>query len=79
MTVTAKYMKYRTITVNGGTVNNETTITDALREQNVEIKAEYDPEEQVFDHWEADGPDGWALTEEQKGAESFTSRCPRAM
>lgn len=77
MTVTAKYMKYRTITVNGGTVNNETTITDALREQNVEIKAEYDPEEQVFDHWEADGPDGWALTEEQKGAESFTLKVPK--
>ena len=77
VTVTAKYMKYRTITVNGGTVNNETTITDALREQNVEIKAEYDPEEQVFDHWEADGPDGWALTEEQKGAESFTLKVPK--
>ena len=77
VTVTAKYMKYRTITVNGGTVNDKTTITDALREQNVEIKAEYDPEEQVFDQWEAEGPDGWALTEEQKGAESFTLKVPK--
>lgn len=77
VTVTAKYMKYRTITVNGGTVNDKTTITDALREQNVEIKAEYDPEEQVFDHWEAEGPDGWALTEEQKHAESFTLKVPK--
>ena len=77
VTVTAKYMKYRTITVNGGTVNDETTITDALREQNVKIKAVYDPEEQVFDHWEAEGPDGWALTEEQKGAESFTLKVPK--
>ena len=77
VTVTAKYMKYRTITVNGGTVNGETTITDALREQEVEIKAVYDPEEQVFDHWEAEGPDGWALTDEQKGAESFTLTVPK--
>lgn len=77
VTVTAKYMKYRTITVNGGTVNGATTITDALREQEVEIKAVYDPEEQVFDHWEAEGPDGWALTEEQKGAESFTLKVPK--
>lgn len=77
VTVTAKYMKYRTITVNGGTVNDKTTITDALREQNVEIKAVYDPEEQVFDHWEAEGPDGWALTDEQKGAESFTLKVPK--
>lgn len=77
VTVTAKYMKYRTITVNGGTVNDKTTITDALREQEVEIKAVYDPEEQVFDHWEAKGPDGWALTEEQKGAESFTLKVPK--
>lgn len=77
VTVTAKYMKYRTITVNGGTVNGDTTITDALREQEVKIKAVYDPEEQVFDHWEAEGPDGWALTEEQKGAESFTLKVPK--
>ena len=77
VTVTAKYMKYRTITVNGGTVNDKTTITDALREQEVVIKAVYDPEEQVFDHWEAEGPDGWALTEEQKGAESFTLKVPK--
>ena len=77
VTVTAKYMKYRTITVNGGTVNDKTTITDALREQNVEIKAEYDPEEQVFDHWEAEGPDGWALTDEQKHAEGFTLTVPK--
>lgn len=77
VTVTAKYMKYRTITVIGGTVNGATTITDALREQNVEIKAVYDPEEQVFDHWEAEGPDGWALTEEQKGAESFNLKVPK--
>lgn len=77
VTVTAKYMKYRTITVNGGTVNGDTTITDALREQAVKIKAVYDPEEQVFDHWEAEGPDGWALTEEQKGAESFTLKVPK--
>ena len=77
VTVTAKYMKYRTITVNGGTVNGDTTITDALREQEVEIKAVYDPEEQVFDHWEAEGPDGWALTEEQKGAEGFTLTVPK--
>ena len=77
VTVTAKYMKYRTITVNGGTVNGDTTITDALREQEVEIKAVYDPEEQVFDHWEAEGPDGWALTEEQKGAESFDLKVPK--
>ena len=77
VTVTAKYMKYRTITVNDGTVNGKTTITDALREQEVEIKAVYDPEEQVFDHWEAEGPDGWALTEEQKGAESFTLTVPK--
>lgn len=77
VTVTAKYMKYRTITVNGGTVNDKTTITDALRKQEVEIKAVYDPEEQVFDHWEAEGPDGWALTEEQKGADSFTLKVPK--
>ena len=77
VTVTAKYMKYRTITVIGGTVNGATTITDALREQEVEIKAVYDPEEKVFDHWEAEGPDGWALTEEQKGAESFTLKVPK--
>ena len=77
VTVTAKYMKYRTITVNGGTVNDKTTITDALREQNVEIKAEYDPEKQVFDQWEAEGPDGWALTEAQKHAESFTLTVPK--
>ena len=77
VTVTAKYMKYRTITVNGGTVNGKTTITDALREQEVEIKAVYDPEEQVFDHWEAEGPDGWALTGEQKGAESFNLKVPK--
>ena len=77
VTVTAKYMKYRTITVNGGTVNGKTTITDALREQEVEIKAVYDPEKQVFDHWEAEGPDGWALTDEQKGAESFTLTVPK--
>ena len=77
VTVTAKYMKYRTITVNDGTVNGKTTITDALREQEVEIKAVYDPEEQVFDHWEAKGPDGWALTEEQKGAESFNLKVPK--
>ena len=77
VTITANYRRYRTITVNGGTVNGKTTITDALREQNVEIKAEYDPEEQVFDHWEAEGPDGWALTEEQKGAESFTLKVPK--
>lgn len=77
VTVTAKYMKYRTITVIGGTVNGATTITDALREQEVEIKAVYDPEEQVFDHWEAEGPDGWALTNEQKGAESFNLKVPK--
>ena len=77
VTVTAKYMKYRTITVNDGTVNGKTTITDALREQEVEIKAEYDPEKQVFDHWEAEGPDGWALTEEQKYAEGFTLTVPK--
>ena len=77
VTVTAKYMKYRTITVNDGTVNGKTTITDALREQEVEIKAVYDPEEQVFDHWEAEGPDGWALTDEQKDAESFTLTVPK--
>ena len=77
VTITANYRRYRTITVNGGTVNGETTITDALREQEVEIKAVYDPEEQVFDHWEAEGPDGWALTEEQKGAESFTLKVPK--
>ena len=77
VTITANYRRYRTITVNGGTVNDKTTITDALREQNVEIKAVYDPEEQVFDHWEAEGPDGWALTEEQKGAESFTLKVPK--
>ena len=77
VTVTAKYMKYRTITVNDGTVNGKTTITDALREQEVEIKAVYDPEKQVFDHWEAEGPDGWALTKEQKGSESFTLTVPK--
>ena len=77
VTITANYRRYRTITVNGGTVNGETTITDALREQEVEIKAVYDPEEQVFDHWEAEGPDGWALTEEQKGAESFNLKVPK--
>lgn len=77
VTITANYRRYRTITVNGGTVNGETTITDALREQEVEIKAVYDPEEQVFDHWEAEGPDGWALTEEQKGAEGFTLTVPK--
>ena len=77
VTITANYRRYRTITVNDGTVNGKTTITDALREQEVEIKAVYDPEEQVFDHWEAEGPDGWALTAEQKGAESFTLTVPK--
>lgn len=77
VTLEAVQMKYRTITVNGGTVNGETTITDALREQEVKIKAVYDPEEQVFDHWEAEGPDGWALTEKQKGSESFTLTVPK--
>ena len=77
VTITANYRRYRTITVNGGTVNDKTTITDALREQEVEIKAVYDPEEQVFDHWEAEGPDGWTLTEKQKGAESFTLKVPK--
>ena len=77
VTITANYRRYRTITVNDGTVNGKTTITDALREQEVEIEAVYDPEEQVFDHWEAEGPDGWALTEEQKGAESFTLTVPK--
>lgn len=77
VTITANYRRYRTITVNGGTVDGEPVITDALREQNVEIKAEYDPEEQVFDHWEAEGPDGWALTEKQKGAEGFTLTVPK--
>ena len=77
VTITANYRRYRTITVNDGTVNGVTTITDALREQEVEIKAVYDPEEQVFDHWEAEGPDGWALTEKQKGSESFTLTVPK--
>ena len=77
VTITANYRRYRTITVNGGTVNGKTTITDALREQEVEIKAVYDPEEQVFDHWEAEGPDGWALNEEQKGSESFNLKVPK--
>ena len=77
VTLEAVQMKYRTITVNDGTVNGKTTITDALREQEVKIKAVYDPEEQVFDHWEAEGPDGWALTDEQKGAESFTLTVPK--
>lgn len=77
VTITANYRRYRTITVNGGTVDGEPVITDALREQEVKIKAVYDPEEQVFDHWEAKGPDGWALTEEQKGAESFTLKVPK--
>ena len=77
VTITANYRRYRTITVNGGTVDGKPVITDALREQEVKIKAVYDPEEQVFDHWEAKGPDGWALTEEQKGAESFTLKVPK--
>lgn len=77
VTITANYRRYRTITVIGGTVNGATTITDALREQEVKIKAVYDPEEQVFDHWEAEGPDGWALTDEQKDAESFTLTVPK--
>ena len=77
VTITANYRRYRTITVIGGTVNGATTITDALREQEVEIKAVYDPEEQVFDHWEAKGPDGWTLTDEQKGADSFTLTVPK--
>ena len=77
VTITANYRRYRTITVKGGTVNDKTTITDALREQEVEIKAVYDPEEQVFDHWEAEGPDGWTLPDEQKGAESFTLKVPK--
>lgn len=77
VTITANYRRYRTITVNGGTVNGVTTITDALREQEVKIEAKYDPEEQVFDHWEAKGPDGWTLTDEQKGADSFTLTVPK--
>ena len=77
VTITANYRRYRTITVNGGTVNGKTTITDALREQEVEIEAVYDPEKQVFDHWEAEGPDGWALNEEQKGSESFNLKVPK--
>ena len=74
--LTAKYKKQRTVTVIGGTVNGTDSVT-ALREETVEIKAEYDPYEKKFDHWEVKGPKGWDLEDDQKTNPEFTLTVPK--
>lgn len=76
VTITATYKKQRTVTVIGGTVNGTNSVT-ALREKTVEIKAEYDPHEKKFDHWEVKGPKGWDLEDDQKTNPEFTLTVPK--
>lgn len=76
VTITATYKKQRTVTVIGGTVNGNDSVT-ALREETVEIKAEYDPYEKKFDHWEVKGPKGWDLEDDQKTNPEFTLTVPK--
>lgn len=76
VTITATYKKQRTVTVIGGTVNGTNSVT-ALREETVEIKAEYDPYEKKFDHWEVKGPEGWDLEDDQKTNPEFTLTVPK--
>ena len=76
VTITATYKKQRTVTVIGGTVNGTDSVT-ALREETVEIKAEYDPYEKKFDHWEVKGPKGWDLEDDQKTNPEFTLTVPK--
>ena len=76
VTITATYKKQRTVTVIGGTVNGNDSVT-ALREETVEIKAEYDPYEKKFDHWEVKGPKGWDLKDDQKTNPEFTLTVPK--
>ena len=76
VTITATYKKQRTVTVIGGTVNSTDSVT-ALREETVEIKAEYDPYEKKFDHWEVKGPEGWDLEDDQKTNPEFTLTVPK--
>ena len=76
VTITATYKKQRTVTVIGGTVNGNGSVT-ALREETVEIKAEYDPYEEKFDHWEVKGPKGWDLKDDQKTNPEFTLTVPK--
>ena len=76
VTITATYKKQRTVTVIGGTVNDTDSVT-ALREETVGIKAEYDPYEKKFDHWEVKGPKGWDLEDDQKTNPEFTLTVPK--
>ena len=76
VTITATYKKQRTVTVIGGTVNSTDSVT-ALREETVEIKAEYDLYEKKFDHWEVKGPKGWDLEDDQKTNPEFTLTVPK--
>ena len=76
VTITATYKKQRTVTVIGGTVNGTGSVT-ALREETVAIKAEYDPYEKKFDHWEVKGPKGWDLEDDQKTNPEFTLTVPK--
>ena len=76
VTITATYKKQRTVTVIGGTVNGNDSVT-ALREETVKIKAEYDPYEKKFDHWEVKGPKGWDLEDDQKTNPEFTLTVPK--
>ena len=76
VTITATYKKQRTVTVIGGTVNGTDSVT-ALREETVEIKAEYDPHEKKFDHWEVKGPKGWDLEDDQKTNPEFMLTVPK--
>lgn len=76
VTITATYKKQRMVTVIGGTVNSTDSVT-ALREETVEIKAEYDPYEKKFDHWEVKGPKGWDLEDDQKTNPEFTLTVPK--
>ena len=76
VTITATYKKQRTVTVIGGTVNGNDSVP-ALREETVEIKAEYDPYEKKFDHWEVKGPKGWDLEDDQKTNPEFTLTVPK--
>lgn len=76
VTITATYKKQRTVTVIGGTVNGNDSVT-ALREETVEIKAEYDPYEKKFNHWEVKGPKGWDLEDDQKTNPEFTLTVPK--
>lgn len=76
VTITATYKKQRTVTVIGGTVNGNDSVT-ALREETVEIKAEYDSYEKKFDHWEVKGPKGWDLEDDQKTNPEFTLTVPK--